>query len=93
MREKKTTEASAKNVIKVTRAKECKNGNVMIDLEINGVLIYGCFYVEGNKDGKDYALVSFPSRKADNGKYYNYCYIKLSSEEIDDIAKQIDQIL
>lgn len=94
MREKRATDTTEKkNIIKVIRAKECKNNNVMIDLEVNGVTIYGAFYVEGNKDGKDYALVSFPSRKADNGKYYHYCYIKLSSSEIDDIAKQIDTLI
>ena len=91
---KETANTEQKNVnIEVIRAKECSNGNVLIDIKINGVTIYGCFYVEGVKDGKEYAFVSFPSRKADNGKYYSHAYYKLSDVDIDEIAKQIDTMI
>lgn len=90
----KNPEATASTAqIEVTRAKECKNGNVLIDLKINDVSIYGCFYVEGIKDGREYSFVSFPSRKADNGKFYSHAYYKLSDQDIENIANQIDTLL
>ena len=49
--------------LKVLRAKEYK-GTTFLDLEVNGVKIYGCRYVEG-KNGD---FISFPSYKAKDGK-------------------------
>lgn len=68
--------------------------NIAVDLKINGVAIYGCFYREGkDKNGKDYTLVSFPSHKGNDGKYYNYAYVKLSDNDIEQIGKDIEKLL
>lgn len=74
--------------LKVLRAKEY-NEVVFIDLEINGVKIYGCRYIEG-KNGD---FVSFPSYKAKDGKYYSHAYIELDEASIQLINEQIDELL
>ena len=74
--------------VQVIRAKEYKN-TIFFDVEINGVKIYGCRYVEG-KNGD---FVSFPSYKGSDGKYYNHCYIELDEAMVALIDEQIDKLL
>ena len=74
--------------LKVKRAKEYKN-TVFFDVDINGVMIYGCRFVEG-KNGD---FVSFPSYKGSDGKYYSHAYIKLGEAYVKLIDEQIDQLL
>lgn len=74
--------------LKVLRAKEYKN-SCFIDLDINGVKIYGCRYVEG-KNGD---FISFPSYKGNDGKYYNYAWAELSEDDVKNIDEQIDKLL
>lgn len=89
-RSKENKEASAPvvNDLKVLRAKEYQD-NVFMDLEINGVTIYGCRFVEGSKGN----FVSFPSHKGKDGKYYNYAYIKLDEAMIQLIDEELDKLL
>ena len=71
----------SKNTIKVTRAREFENGGLVFDMVVNGVTIYGCQWVEGEKDGRDYAFVSFPSRQSKKDKkWYNIAYVKWLKE-------------
>ena len=57
------------------------------------VRVSGCFYREGHtKKGDEYALVSFPSQKSGD-TYYKHAYVRLSDEQIDEIAKQIEKVL
>lgn len=74
--------------LKVLRAKEFKD-TVFCDLEINGVKIYGCRYVEG-KNGD---FISFPSYKGKDGKYYSHCYVDLDEAMVNLIDEQIDKLL
>lgn len=74
--------------VQVIRAKEYKN-TTFFDVEINGVKIYGCRYVEG-KNGD---FVSFPSYKGSDGKYYSHCYIELDDAMVALIDEQIDKLL
>lgn len=99
MRRKNAENSSEKtnnqdHIIKVTRAREFENGGLVFDMVVNGVTIYGCSWVEGSKDGRDYAFVSFPSRqsKKDN-KWYNIAYVKLTDADVKNIEGQIDSIL
>lgn len=88
-RSKENAEAKAVvNDLKVLRAKEYKD-TVFCDLEINGVKIYGCRYVEG-KNGD---FISFPSYKGKDGKYYSHCYIDLDDAMVNLIDEQIDKLL
>ena len=72
----------------VIRAKEYKD-TVFFDVNINGVSIYGCRFVEG-KNGD---FVSFPSYKGNDGKYYSHAYIKLDEATVSLIDEQIDELL
>lgn len=96
--EEKTEQAQAL-VIEVLRAhdltKDDQEGcNIAVDLKINGVTIYGCFYREGkDKNGKDYSMISFPSHKGNDGKYYNYAYVKLTDEDVEKISGDIEKLL
>ena len=85
--------------ITVKRAKDFSDDektSIAIDLEVNGVTIYNCWYREGKKkDGSDYSMVAFPSREdpKNKGKYYNHAYVKLSEEDVENIASQIEQLI
>lgn len=102
-RNKKTEDKAAEQAqaltIEVLRAhdltKDDQEGcNIAVDLKINGVTIYGCFYREGkDKNGKDYSMISFPSHQGKDGKYYNYAYVKLTDEDVEKISGDIEKLL
>lgn len=80
--------------VKVTRAKEFKEGQVVFDMIVNGITIYSCWYREGkDKNGKDYTIVSFPSQKASNGKYYNHCWFKIEDSLKEEIVAQLQKLV
>ena len=90
----KTAEASKVNYdVKVTRAKEIKEGQVVFDMVVNGITIYGCWYREGNKNGQNYTMISFPSQKADNGNYYNHCWFKIEDDVKANIVEQLQNLV
>lgn len=78
----------AENLIVVKRAKEFDWG-ILFDMIVNDVTIYGCKLLTNEKDEM---FVSFPSRKGTNGNYYNYVYVKLSVEDIQNIVAQIEKM-
>ena len=93
---KAEAEKSANLNIEVSRVKDFsdeKGTCIAFDMKVNEVIIYGCYYREGVKDGKDYSMVAFPSRKASDGKYYKHAYVKLSDADVDNISKQIEALL
>lgn len=83
----------------VTRANDLSKDDqdgctIAFDIIINDVKIYGCFYREGkDKNGNDYTMISFPSHKGSDGKYYSYAYVKLTDEQVDAISKDIEKVL
>ena len=92
---KGSTKKETKNTydVKVTRAKEMDNGNFSFDMVVNGVTIYGCWYLEGtSKDGKDYQMISFPSQKGKDGKYYSHAWFKIDDVK-DDIIAQLQNLV
>ena len=97
--EEKTTQEAQALAIEVLKAKDfTKEGvegcSISVDLKINGVTIYGCWYREGkDKKGEDYQMVSFPSHKGNDGKYYNHVYVKLQQSDIEFICKEIEKLL
>ena len=66
-----------------------KDANVLADVEINGIIIYGMRVVEG-KNGD---FLSFPQSKGKDGKYYSICWAKLSEKDQNDILKAIEDKL
>lgn len=80
--------------VKVTRAKEVKEGQVVFDMVVNGITIYGCWYREGtSKKGKEYQMISFPSQKSDNGNYYNHCWFKIDDDTQKNIVDQLQKLV
>lgn len=102
-KEKKATENKQAGVpeipqIKILRVKDfSKEGQegccIAFDMLVNGVTIYGCYYREGVKNGEEWSMVSFPSKKGSDGKYYNHAYIKLTPDDIQAIGKTIEGML
>lgn len=97
-KEVETKEEVKQLEITVERAKDFSDDektSIAIDLVVNGVTIYNCWYREGKKeDGTEYSMLAFPSRKDDKtGKYYNHAYVKLSKEDVENIAEQIEQLI
>lgn len=80
--------------VKVTRAKEFDNGNVTFDMVVNGVTIYGCWYREGkSQGGNEYQMISFPSQKGKDGKYYSHAWFKIEDDVKDDIIAQLQELV
>lgn len=90
---KKKTEDTVNYDVEVKRAKQFESGDIAVDMVVNGISIYNCTYKSGEKDGKEYAFISFPARKSSDGKYYNHVYFKISDELLADIEKQIEKLI
>lgn len=89
----KKKETTSRETIEV-REFEVKNVNqykdtVFFNLVINGVIIYGCRVVEGQKGD----FISFPSKKGNDGKYYNHAYAALSEEDAGKILAEVEKQL
>lgn len=66
-----------------------EDGTITFNLLVDEfVRIYGLRIYDG-KDGNPF--ISFPARKGTDGKFWNYVYMKLSVEQIEEIAKQIEE--
>ena len=84
--------------VKVSRVKEIPNraGCYRFQLEVNGVTIYGMQYIHyTTKEGKEGDLISFPSYKGSDGKFYNNCWFPCGSdtEAFKEIEKQLEVIV
>lgn len=80
---------SVKHEIEVTRVKQFDNGNVICDLVINDVSIYGCRIVESKKGD----FVGFPQYKGKDDKYYSHAFCKLSDDEQALIIRKCEEAL
>lgn len=80
--------------VRVRRAHDFGNGRIAFDCDLdNLVTIYGCTYIEGVKDGKEYSFVSMPQVKGSDGNYYNRVYFIVNDEIKDQIIKQLEDLL
>ena len=100
--EKPAEQAQAQALtIEVLRAKDFTKDDakenecsIVFDMKVNGVIIYGCWYRTGSdKKGEDYEMVSFPSQKGKDGKYYNHAYVQLQQSDIDFISSEIEKMI
>lgn len=94
----KTAETKAKKsyTVAVKRVHDVsKDGKtrILFDMDVNGVSISGCTYREGEKDGKEWQMVTFPQRKGSDDNYYNIVWMPMSKELTQTIAAQIEQML
>lgn len=80
--------------VKVVRAKEFDDGSVSFDLVVNGINIYGLWYREyTNKKGEEGSLISFPSKKGKDDKYYNHCWFPIDEDLKASIIKQLEKLV
>ena len=86
----KETENTHVYNIEVSRAKELDSGDIALDLIVNGVSIYGAFYVTRKVDGKETSFLSFPSRKGSDGKHYKYVYFPMNDAQLAQLEKDIE---
>lgn len=90
---KKTDDRKPATKVFVTRCKAFENEKgVTISFDAifdDKFKVYGLRYIEGKKDGKEYAFVSMPSYKGKDGNYYKYCDIKITAELLQEITDQL----
>lgn len=76
--------------ITIDRANEIKEGTVMFDITVGHIKIYGMSMRHmTNKDGQEWDAISFPARKADNGKYYDIAWFPMSAELKAQVAQKV----
>jgi len=80
---------AVKHSFTVDRVHVFEDGSVTFNMIVdNYVRVYGLRIYDG-KDGKPF--ISFPSRKGKDDKYWNHVYCPLSSEDVEEIAKQVEE--
>ena len=102
--EVKTTRPATKTtewVVKVDKVIKTKNDNIlMVNLDVNGVLIKGCFFKEVTvkKDGQKYKagdkcyILDYPSDKVGD-KYYRRVWFPVSNANMDSIIAQVKELI
>lgn len=83
------TKKSADYTVTVLRAHQFNGGNIVFDIQVNGVKIYGMKYIESKKG----SFISFPQYKGADGKYWSHAYFEITEEIQSDIEKQIEALL
>lgn len=95
---KKSEKKVVNHDVIVTRAKlfeatDKHPENIVFDMTVNGVTVYGCRWVEGEKNGKSYKFVAFPNYKGKDGNYWNYAFVSLSDEDIATIESMLHKLI
>lgn len=89
--ETKETKSDVTFNVTVLKAREVGSKNdIVFDLEVNGVKIYGC-WIKTSKDGETFT--SFPSYKGTNDKWYSHAYFEIAADVQKDIEDQIEKLL
>lgn len=89
--EKTKTEEYKAIVKKVIR---CKNDSIMFNMELNGIMIHGCFLKSyKDEDGDTMEFIAKPSMKGKDGNYYDVINFPVSEELFRNIKNQINSLL
>lgn len=80
--------------LEVTRAKDFGKF-ISFDMIVNGITIYGCIYktYTDKSTGEEKGMVSFPSRKGSDGKWYSYAYFWITDGVLEHIERSIEEKL
>lgn len=79
--------------IKVDRAKEFDK-SISFDITLFGCIkVYGCTYRTYEKNGEEKGIISFPSKKGKDDKYYNHVYFYVSDETLAAVEKEIEALI
>lgn len=89
----KEVEVTSARVIR--HEEDTEDYRIGFTMVVAGVTIYNCiaFTYKDKKTGKKAWGISFPSRKGNDGKWYNEVYFFITPELKDNIIQQIDKIL
>ena len=101
---KKTAKANVKdesyvydvNILRVKDFSRDGKTAIALDLEVNGVKIYGCWYrvyEDRKKPGEEKGFISFPSRQGSDGKYYQHAWFPISEDLLEKLEKEIEKKL
>jgi DNA-binding cell septation regulator SpoVG len=95
--QEKTAEATTGTTYTYTisNVKEVTDTMVSFRMVINGITIYGMKVIKykSKKTGEEGMMVSFPSRKGSDGKYYNELTFPMTKDMSDDIIKKVLEAL
>lgn len=89
---KKADAAEVSYNVEVLRAKDTGK-DIAVDMEVNGVKVYGCWYrtyEDREHPGDEKSFIAFPSRKGTDGKWYQYAWFPINDELLADIEKKIE---
>lgn len=81
--------------IKVDRAKEFEK-SISFDCTLfDCIKIYGCTYrtYTDKNDNEEKGIISFPSKKGKDDKYYNHAYFYVSDEVLAKVEKEIEALI
>lgn len=73
----------------VKRAIQFDDNDVLFDLVVDDLTIYGCRVVEGKKGD----FISLPSRKGKDGKFWSVIYKYFTDEETNEILDMVSAAL
>lgn len=77
-------------VLKVTPRPK-KEGCYRINLEVNGITIYGMEYVTyTSKEGKQREFIAFPQYQDKQGGYWNHVYFPINDPNYRDVFEAIE---
>lgn len=77
------------HIFTVERVHVFEDGSVTFNMIVDGfVHIYGLRIFDG-RDGKPF--ITFPSRKGNDGKYWNHVYCPLCLGDVENIARQVEE--
>lgn len=77
----------------VTRAGWCSNGSIGFDMVVNDIKISGCFYRTGEKNGKEWEMITLPQTKGANGTWYPVVFFPITNELKESIINQLKSLL
>ena len=98
---KKNGKAAAEKIvvtpdnIKVDRAKDFEK-SISFDCTLfDCVKLYGCTYrtYTDKKTNEEKGIISFPSKKGKDEKYYNHVYFFVSDEVLAKVEKEIEALI
>lgn len=81
--------------VRVDRAKDFED-SISFDMTIfKCIKVYGCTYrtYTDKESGEEKGIVSFPSKKGKDGKYYNHVYFFVNAEVLAKIEKEIEALI
>jgi len=77
--------------IEIQRPRRLESGNIAFNLKICGITIYGCIFTWSAN--RECWFVSFPSRKGNDGKYYNYAFVPFTDADNKKIEDAVEKAL